>query len=288
MNMFKQKFNSIIELLLTYFVRVNFNRKYTNFKKIYDDEFAIFFNDTVSKEISIYGIFEKDELNKIIKYLKKKELFVDIGAFIGNHSIYFSKYFKKVLAFEAHPKNFEILKFNCQNYKNIRLYNFGISSNNGYLYFSKNKTNNYGGRELKKKGSIKSKIIQLDKFIHKIPKETFIKIDIEGHEYNALRGMKNILLTKDPILMIELAFKNQNQRNKIINYLENIGYKNSYFFSYNKNLECKSLYNLIYNIFKLTFFNHNTQKLKILPINFLSIKNNNNYGNFIFSKRKLK
>ena len=59
---------------------------------------------------------------------------VDIGANIGNHSIAFSKISKKVYSFEAHPRTFEILKFNTDKYKNIKIFNIGISNKKGSLF----------------------------------------------------------------------------------------------------------------------------------------------------------
>ena len=60
--MISKKINIIINLLLEYFIRLNFNRKKEKFKKIHKYDFVYFFNDTIAKEISIHGIYEKDAL----------------------------------------------------------------------------------------------------------------------------------------------------------------------------------------------------------------------------------
>ena len=124
--MISKKINIIINLLLEYFIRLNFNRKKEKFKKIHKYDFVYFFNDTIAKEISIHGIYEKDEINILSKLVSKNDYVIDIGANIGNHSIRFSKIAKKVYSFEAHPKTFEILRFNCAEYKNIKLFKMFI------------------------------------------------------------------------------------------------------------------------------------------------------------------
>ena len=42
---------------------------------------------------------------------------LDIGANIGNHSLFFSNYFYKVLSFEPHPKIFKVLAINTEDKK---------------------------------------------------------------------------------------------------------------------------------------------------------------------------
>ena len=202
--MFLKRSNKILEILLKYFVRLNFNRKKDEFKKIHKHEFAIFFNDTLSKEITIDAIFEKDEILEILKLIKKRNCFIDVGANIGNHSIFFSRYFKKIYSFEAHPKTYDILNFNTKEYSNIKIFNIGLSNFKGNLFFKKNITSNIGGKYLTKKGQIKAKVNKLDKILKKLKNVNYIKLDVEGHEYSALIGMKNTLKYNSPLLQVEL------------------------------------------------------------------------------------
>ena len=111
--MMNKKIEKIFDLISEYFIKLNFNRKKNGFKNIHKNEFVYFFNDTISKEISFDGIYEKDEILIISKLIKKNGNIIDIGSNIGNHSNAFSKFTNTVYSFEAHPKTFEILKFNC-------------------------------------------------------------------------------------------------------------------------------------------------------------------------------
>ena len=92
--MIGKKINIIINLILEYFIKLNFNRKKEDFKKVHSNEFAYFFNDTIAKEISIHGVYEKDEIEVLSKLISLKDHVIDI-ANIGNHTIVFSKISKK-------------------------------------------------------------------------------------------------------------------------------------------------------------------------------------------------
>lgn len=69
--------------------------------------------------------YELRELDKFRKYVPSNPIIYDIGANIGNHTIYFKKYYdaNKIYSFEPVPANFELLNKNIQenNLKNIEL-----------------------------------------------------------------------------------------------------------------------------------------------------------------------
>lgn len=77
-----------------------------------------------------------------------------------------------------------------------------------------------------KKKIIKTKIFKCD---FKIGKEVLkfknnklgIKIDVEGHEYNVIEGLKELLKQNKVILQIEIVKKNFKKTN---NFLNKIGY----------------------------------------------------------------
>ncbi len=282
-----KKIDKVLNLLIEYFIKLNFNKKKDRFKKIHKSEFVYFFNDQITKEIDIHGVYEKDEINILSKIIKKNSIIIDIGANIGNHSIAFSKIAKEIYSFEAHPKTFEILKFNCQNYKKIKIYNIGISDKKGFLFFTKNKTYNVGGKQLRKKGAVKSKINKLDNLIKLKKKIELIKIDIEGHEYKALLGMKNLLKNNDSKLFIEFYSDSIEERRKIISFLLNLGYSKSYYFFEKSPFFKKKYLNLLLNIFSILLFNKSKNKIKLIEIDPNSLIRNNIKSNILFSKKNL-
>ena len=112
--------------------------------------FAVFANDTIGSYINVDGVFEKDQLDALMEFLESKKFFfankvcIDIGANIGNHTIYWSTFFSSVIAFEAHPIVFKLLEFNTQPYKNISVFNIGIGEKKETLRLSGNDHNTGG------------------------------------------------------------------------------------------------------------------------------------------------
>lgn len=285
--MIGKKINLIINLVLEYFIKLNFNRKKENFKKIHGNEFVYFFNDTIAKEINIHGIYEKEEIEVLSKLINFKDHVVDIGANIGNHSIAYSKISKKVYAFEAHPRTFEILKFNINEYKNIKIYNIGISDKKGHLYFKKVNSTNIGGKRLSKIGSIKSQINKLDNIIKLDKKIKLIKIDIEGHEYEALKGMKRLLKNNNSLILQEFCEDSISKRKKIINFLKENEYLHSYYFSKEKKFSNRAYVDLLVKIIGSILFIYKSKETKIIKTDIDSLIANGLKGNVIFSKKEI-
>lgn len=285
--MIGKKINIIINLILEYFIKLNFNRKKEDFKKVHNNEFAYFFNDTIAKEINIHGVYEKEEIEVLSKLISSKDHVVDIGANIGNHSIAFSKISKKVYSFEAHPRTFEILKFNTDKYKNIKIFNIGISNKKGSLFFKNIITTNIGGKKLSKTGSIKSQINKLDNIIKSDKKIKLIKIDIEGHEHEALLGMKKLLSNNNSLILLEFCEESIAKRRKIINFLRDNEYLHSYYFSKEKKISNLGYLDLLIKIILTILFVFKKKKTKIIKIDFESLVINDLKENIIFSKKKI-
>ena len=79
---------------------------------------AIFSFDHIGHKINLDGVYERNELDFLFEWLAthSPDVFngtaIDIGANIGNHSLYLSNYFEKVVSFEPHPRTFKLLEIN--------------------------------------------------------------------------------------------------------------------------------------------------------------------------------
>ncbi len=131
---------------------------------------------------------------------------VDIGANIGVYTAFLAKTVGqegKVYAFEPSPSNFNLLK-KCNKNNNVVLIQAAVGNTTGQttLYIS-DKLNvdhrTYETDEKRKKIDVSS--YRLDDYLRD-EKVDFIKIDIQGFEYQALSGMKNILQTNPDIKVL--------------------------------------------------------------------------------------
>ena len=230
--------------------------------------------DYISSVISVDGLYEKEELlflkKKILKK-NKRNIALDVGGHIGNHSIFFSNLFKKVYAFEPNPYIFRYLKFNLENIKNAHCFNYGASNKNT-THNLQTLENNSGASKIVKKKNKKNyicKFRKLDnlKFLNK--KIDLIKIDVEGHEVEALEGMIKIVKKNKPIILFE-NMSNLNQE-KFINKLKISGYK--YFYSLNRkkwktNQSLNYFFRILLKIFEAILFGAPEYSLQTTKLKF--------------------
>lgn len=141
------------------------------------------------------------------KYYKPNGIFIDAGCFDGQTSIQFAKWcnnkYSKIYAFEPEENNLEKCKYNLSNLKNIRLINAALGACIGTSYFcSDNQSSSY----ISENGETKIDITTIDKTV-KSEKVSFIKMDIEGSELDALKGSKNTIKRDKPLCAISVYHK---------------------------------------------------------------------------------
>ncbi len=151
---------------------------------------------------------------------------IEVGAHIGYISLFFSKLVApngRVIVFEPGYNNLPYLKKNTGGLPNFELIEKAVSNSNGKaLFFVESITGqnnsllpNYDGfdqnaREAglsSAKKSVEVETTTLDTFARTLQPGSidFIKIDIEGAEIMALKGMTDILATIKPTMMIEVS-----------------------------------------------------------------------------------
>lgn len=207
--------------------------------------------DHIGLCLNLEGRYENSTLLLVEEFIKNKmpsakdKTALDIGANIGNHSIFFANNFKNVYAFEPNPVTYEVLKINCNfvaKHKNIMPVNFGLSDKEGSLPFYIS-PNNIGGSQIidanneSIQDAIQINVKTLDQLNElKGVSVALIKIDVEGHELNVLKGAKNTILKNMPAVLFEQsASEIIDGGSSAIKYLEELGYK---FFIIKKNFYC--------------------------------------------------
>lgn len=156
------------------------------------------------------GAYEKRFLQLVEALLPQRRTALDIGANIGNHALFFSHAFSSVHAFEPNPEIIARLHLNisANNASNISVHEFGLSEENASLPFHHNGNGNAGmGKflETDEAGATKLEVRRGDEVINeqRINDIDFIKIDVEGHEISALKGLRNTIETQQPIIAFE-------------------------------------------------------------------------------------
>lgn len=200
----------------------------------------------ISDEKIFYKIFlpnhEKDHLQRMIKFLGKpyelqmlqdivsrlnsESVFLDVGANIGNHSIYVSLSTQcEVVAFEPDKILCDAINTNIEinNIQNITVENCAIGSENTYCELVRNEDfpESVGAQQvIANVGQIPMKTIDSFNF----DKVTCMKIDVEGFEKEVLLGAKETIIKHKPDIYIEawsLEFIEE-----ILDILSPLGYEN--------------------------------------------------------------
>ena len=184
-------------------------------------------NDTICNYIKMGGLWEPfiwDLTTIIAKNEKRNNTAIDCGAHIGWHTIFFSKIFKKVCAFEpqevlydkiVNNVNINLLN-NCFVYKKAVANVTGkcIALDNPEWYRVDEKILNYGavvGREERGLLSVDTTTVALDDLFHNKninEKVDLIKIDVQGMECEVIEGAKNIIFKCQPFMFIEIESEN--------------------------------------------------------------------------------
>jgi FkbM family methyltransferase len=225
-------------------------KKIFNKYSFQNDQMIICYNDNIGTDILFYGYYEKSLLDSIIKKFPKElsnTTFLDVGANIGNHSIYFSNFFKNIICFEPQIKTFKVLQLNINDLPNVKAYNHGLNSKRIKVDFNiPYKNSGMGNKKNKNIKNYKEKV-ELKPFPEN-EKDTvgYIKIDVEGDELKVLESLKNKISLDLPIISFEINDNNKN-RNKLISYFTQLGYDTFYislWSKYQKNILFRMYYSI--------------------------------------------
>ncbi|MDC1148314.1 FkbM family methyltransferase [Pelagibacteraceae bacterium] len=218
---------------------INKKEQYYKINNLY---FFLDILDPIDREIILKKNYETEEIKKLLIFISKRNVlnFIDIGSNLGYYSFIIRKKFPeiKIFSFEPNQKAFNKLKKtkkkNLIFKKKFKIFNFGLSDKNSVLkMFAQKKhgqphTNSsifYGEKKDKSLAISKGKFRIGDEVLKIKNESTVLKIDVEGHELNVLKGIKKLLLRNKCIILIEIGKQNYRLVNNFLNF---IGYKKVY------------------------------------------------------------
>lgn len=170
---------------------------------------------------------DEPEFAMLKDLLQEGDWVIDVGANVGHYSCKFSSLVGKsgrVFSFEPSSDNFEILSSNVNKvgFHNVTLINFAASDK--FDTFGLNIPNFNSGLTNYYMASLDKNItenmvasINIDSICFSQPIK-MIKIDVEGHEMQAILGMKELLKKFHPYLIVE------GLDSDVRSFLEGLGY----------------------------------------------------------------
>jgi FkbM family methyltransferase len=227
------------------------------------------------KNLNVWDGFQVERINNIFK--NKKSLFIDCGCSFGSYSVPIAKLNSadsKVIAIDASSVAIRRLKENIflNDINNIEIYNLAIGKEEGYANFNEdlNLLPNSGSFRFDSSGK-KLRITTLDIILEQQSLDSFevifVKMDLEGYEFDGLLGFKKNIVKYKPIILFEFSRM----------LLQNTSFSENAFnlFLKETSYEIKDYDNNIYSIEQLVKeMNSKDEKYEVLA-DFLLVSKNN-------------
>lgn len=152
-----------------------------------------------------YGLLEKRELQLLLRFLNDDSILIDIGANMGIFTFKACKKLVsgKIISFEPDKSHFNCLKetVNNNNINNVQLQNQAVTDRSGTMWFNNRSMNGGDFRVNSAQKGVEVETVSLDEFLGPGFKADIIKMDIQGAELLALKGMENLLMSNTDILI---------------------------------------------------------------------------------------
>lgn len=171
--------------------------------KILPNGIAILEQDThISKWIEDSGRLDHDRnvIPIFTELIREGGVALDIGAFIGDHTVSYATRAKRVIAIEPNPEAYECLVHNIQFFENIVPMNCAIGDRTGFVHLQKQL--NAGATFIEGVSDHGIPLVRLDEL--EFDTLDFVKVDVEGYELKVLRGGINTFRKLKPIVALEI------------------------------------------------------------------------------------
>jgi FkbM family methyltransferase len=229
---FFDTFDDIKKLLLE--TDLNSEKQYNHIYNFKYDQININFylpnlNDHIQKLIYYNRNFYEEAMLKDIKErLNPGSFIIDVGANVGNHTVYFAKICNasKVYSFEPQKDVFKILEKNVwlNGITNqVELFDYALGDKESLGSLKKVDNNNLGMTKVyyDLEGTIKIRV--LDEILFgAIENLDLIKIDVEDMGFQVIRGARRLINQFKPLIYIEA--NSNNEFNKVKEFLERFNY----------------------------------------------------------------
>lgn len=169
----------------------------------------------IQQQLFWYGHYEKEIGDLLKRIVKPNNVFVDLGANIGYFSLLVAHISptSSVISFEPVTDLYQRMNDNIalNRIKNIKTVNAAVGEINEEKELFVSAADNLGMSSFHKPENYsgnkdKVEVVTLDDWskIAGLSQIDIIKLDIEGSELAALRGMKEILKEQKPVLIVEI------------------------------------------------------------------------------------
>lgn len=170
----------------------------------------------IDREILFRGAYERHVLHFLRDTVSRGGVFVDVGANTGQHSLFMSRYAQTVHAFEPFEPVLQRFRaaIAANGIRNIVVHPVGLGETNTSVTFYRPPDENLGSGSFVQGFRAKNteyehalELVTGDDALERmaVPLVGAIKIDVEGFEKPALKGLQRTLYRDRPVVVFELS-----------------------------------------------------------------------------------
>jgi len=169
---------------------------------------TLYLDRSDSLNLSIHGIFEPHETELVARLVKKGDVVIDIGANIGYYTLLLAQCVGetgRVYAFEPHPANAALLRRTIaeSGYQNVVVEEKAVSINSGPITLYESADGSVDHRIVESDGkALCIQAVSLDDYFAAGEIVNFIKMDIQGAEGWAIKGMAKLLARSPEVALL--------------------------------------------------------------------------------------
>ncbi|MBK9711206.1 MAG: FkbM family methyltransferase [Kouleothrix sp.] len=164
----------------------------------------------VGARIAVKRSYEPHVSRAIDALLRPGMVVVDVGANIGYYTLLAATRVGpagKVIAFEPGESSCDLLRMSLRANRldNVQLHAYAVADAAGTVGFGMDDSNGRISRDDPLRSPYQVPAVALDSFLKDEPRVDLIKMDIEGAEGRALRGMRDLVRRHRPTIFSELS-----------------------------------------------------------------------------------
>ncbi len=171
--------------------------------------FVLHKTDSIQRFHHRLEFYEREDLEMLSAYLTDSGVILDVGANVGNHTVYLARRFPNatVVPFEMFPRVLQNLRCNValNDLRNVDLSHLGVAAgaDEGFCKVVSNQEANLGLVRAVLSAEGDTSVVPLDSVCGGMD-VSFVKIDVEGNEMNVLRGLSATIERCRPVMFVEV------------------------------------------------------------------------------------
>lgn len=190
--------------------------------------------DGMLVEVNGEFTYQQSHRDYVLHFVDNFDFAIDVGANVGFWSKDMCRKFKNVWAFEPVTDIIECYRDNMKDFDNWHLEEVGLSNRQGENVKIYKGIDNSGGASFVEGFESASDVVEyvdvklLDDYREQFDNIDFIKVDIQGHEYEFLSGALECLDYFNPVVSLELPTRTPEELEyykKCKGFLSNLHYR---------------------------------------------------------------